>query len=118
MKKKHFKRGFIYRVRNVRTGREYVGQQSRLYSKGLEPEEIMGKLYFSSNAGLAEEWKAHPEDFVWEVVEKNITDKRDLDFMEAQLIFDLWVRKVNCYNRIINLTLAKRKEDETKEENR
>ena len=112
MKQKSFRRGFIYRVRNKRTNRCYVGQQSRLYSKGLEPDEIMGKLYFTSNSTLAEEWKQNPEDFEWAVLEDNITDKRYLDWREAELIFDMFVRKVPCYNRMIKLTIAKRKTDE------
>lgn len=110
--KKRFKRGFIYRVRNKRTNRLYVGQQSKLYSKGLEPEEIIGVKYFTSNNGLAEEWKAHPEDFEWEVLEENILDKRELDWREADLIHTMWVNKISCYNRLINLNLAKRKTDE------
>lgn len=71
--KKRFRRGFIYRVRNKRTNRVYVGQQSRLYSKGLEPDDIMGKRYWTSNNGLAQEWKEHPDDFEWEVLEENIS---------------------------------------------
>ena len=112
MKRKNFKRGFLYRVRNKRTNRLYVGQQSLWYSKGLKPEEIMGVKYWTSNNGLAEEWKAHPEDFEWEVLEENITDKRELDWREADLIHTMWVNKVPCYNRVVNICIAKRKEDE------
>lgn len=111
-RKSHFVRGFIYLVRNNVTGRVYCGQHSKYYSQGLEPDEIMGKLYFTSNNGLAEEWKSHPEDFEWEVLAENIMDKRELDWREADLIHYMWVNKIPCYNRVVNITLAKRKEDE------
>lgn len=112
MKRKNFKRGFLYRVRNKLSGRIYIGQQSRFYNKGLEPDEIMGKLYFTSNKTLAEEWKAHPEEFEWEVIKANITDKRELDWLEGALILDMWRMKVPCYNKLVNICIAKRKEDE------
>lgn len=114
MKKRNsnFRRGFIYIVRNKVTGRVYCGQQSRFYNQGLEPDEIMGKKYWTSNPTLAKDWKAHPDDYEWTIVEENITDKRELDWAEACCIMELWEQKIPCYNRWINLSLAKRKEDE------
>lgn len=112
MKIRHFTRGFIYRVRNKISGRVYIGQHSKYYSEGLEPGDIMGRLYFTSNKGLANQWRDNPDAFEFEILEQNITDKRYLDFREAQLIYEMWTDKVPCYNRLINITLAKRKEDE------
>lgn len=114
MKKRNsnFRRGFIYIVRNKVTGRVYCGQQSRFYSQGLEPDEIMGKLYWTSNKGLANSWKENPDAYEWTIVEENITDKRELDWAEACCIMELWEQKIPCYNKIIRLHLAKRKEDE------
>ena len=111
-RKSNFKRGFVYLVRNVVTGRVYCGQHSKYYSQGLEPDEIMGKKYWTSNASLAKDWKAHPEDYEWRIVQDQVTDKRDLDFGEACCIMELWTQKIPTYNRLVKCTLAWRKEDE------
>lgn len=112
MRKSNFKRGFVYIVHQKSTGMFYCGQHSRFYSQGLEPEEIMGKLYFTSCKKLAEAWKANPDDFEWGIAKENITDKRELDWSEAQSIYQMWRMKVPCYNKLIKLTLSKRKTDE------
>lgn len=115
-KKNNFVRGFVYLVRHIPTGRMYCGQQSKWYSQGLEPEEIMGKKYWTSNKGLAKDWREHPDDYEWQVVRDNIVDKRDLDFGEACCIMELWERKIPTFNRIINVRLAWRKSDEPENE--
>ena len=112
MKRTNFRRGFLYLVCQKSTARLYCGQQSKFYSQGFEPDEIMGKMYWTSNKGLAAAWKANPDDFEWTVLEANITDKRELDFKEAAYIYDLWTRKIPCFNKIVNLTIAKRRDDE------
>lgn len=112
MRKSSFKRGFVYIVHQKSTGMFYCGQQSRFYSQGLEPDEIMGKLYFTSCKKLAEAWKANPDDFEWGVSISEVTDKRELDFAEASAIMSMWRMKVPCYNKVVKLILAKRKTDE------
>ena len=112
MRKSNFKRGFVYIVHQKSTGMFYCGQHSRFYSQGLEPEEIMGVLYFTSNKTVSEAWRKNPDDFEWGIARENITDKRELDWAEAQSIYSMWRMKVPCYNKLIKITLAKRKTDE------
>lgn len=112
MKNKNFKKGFVYMVKQLSTGKIYIGQQSKWYSQGLKPEEIMGIKYWTSNPSLAAEWKANPDDFAWVVLRDDIVDKRELDWLEARYIFSIWKSHRPCWNKLINLRLAKRKEDE------
>jgi hypothetical protein len=78
---------YLYRLYRLSDGAWYIGSR---VSHNFRPEDDLGTRYFCSQPTTATDFKSHPDNWSWEILDTSFVNEETLRAAESALILANW----------------------------